>query len=248
MRLNVATWGDPHAARTAVLLHGVTSNLGSWARVGPALADAGFHVHAADLRGHGDSPKPARGYWFSEMVSDLPESVPTSPDLLIGHSLGGALAVVAMEAGLIRPASLVLEDPALVMQDPLFPSQSLADDERDLPLDPVELLRLHPTWEPVDAEAKAASVAAVDWDHMRQAYVGNVPWDLRPEVLDLAGRLPVRLILADGSQFVSRADAFAFEAALGPGSVVTVPGAGHSVHRDDLTTYMSIVFQLVDPA
>ncbi len=245
MRLNVARWGDEGPSRTAVLLHGVTSNAGSWVRVGPALAAAGFSVYAPDLRGHGESPKPSSGYSFTDMVSDLPENVPVSPDLLIGHSLGGTLAIVAMASGVLTPSSLLLEDPALHMPHDGLPSRLLREDERAVPLDPDVLLLEHPTWERVDAEAKAASVAAVDWDHMRQAFVGNVPWDLRPAVRALAGRLPVRVILADASVFVSVDDATTFEAALGPGSVVTVAGAGHSIHRDDLEAYMAIVLDLV---
>lgn len=245
MKLNVEEWGATTGTRTAVLLHGVTSNLGSWARVGPALASEGFHVYAPDLRGHGDSPKPDAGYSFSEMISDLPENLPVAPDLLIGHSLGGALAVVAVTARILAPSFLVLEDPALHIPDDELPMRLLTEDERSVPLDPDELLVKHPTWERVDAEAKAASIAAVDWDHMRQAFVGNVPWDLRADVLALAGHPPTLIVLADGSIFVSPADASAFEEALGPGSVVTVPGAGHSIHRDNLSAYMAAVFRLV---
>ena len=42
MKLNTHVWGDHSAARSAVLIHGVTSNAASWVRVGPALAAAGY--------------------------------------------------------------------------------------------------------------------------------------------------------------------------------------------------------------
>ncbi|MCB0026454.1 MAG: alpha/beta fold hydrolase, partial [Anaerolineales bacterium] len=57
MKLHALTWGDPAAERSAVLIHGVTSNSQSWIRVGPRLAEQGYYVVAPDLRGHGDSPK-----------------------------------------------------------------------------------------------------------------------------------------------------------------------------------------------
>lgn len=245
MKLHVAEWGASNGSRTAVLLHGVTSNAGSWARVGPALASMGFHVYAPDLRGHGGSPKPPSGYSFQALVSDLEGNVPVAPDLLVGHSLGGALAVLAIRSRVLVPSYLVLEDPALHIPNADLPTRLLHADEQLVVADPDELLRAHPMWERVDAEAKAASIAAVDWSHMRELFVGNAPWDLRAEVMGLAGRLPVRIVLADGSIFVSAEDAIAFEEALGPGSIVTVAGAGHSIHRDDLPAFMAAVRHLV---
>jgi hypothetical protein len=41
-----------------LLLHGFPQNLAMWARVAPLLAEAGFTVTCADLRGYGDSAKP----------------------------------------------------------------------------------------------------------------------------------------------------------------------------------------------
>ena len=67
MRLSTRTWGDPSAARSAVLIHGVTSNAASWVRVGPALADQGYYVVAPELRGHGESLIKSRKSAYSEM-------------------------------------------------------------------------------------------------------------------------------------------------------------------------------------
>ncbi|MFT5197354.1 MAG: pimeloyl-ACP methyl ester carboxylesterase, partial [Cellvibrionaceae bacterium] len=53
MKLHTLTWGDPTAERSAVLIHGVTSNAQSWIRVGPRLAEQGYYVVAPNLRGHG---------------------------------------------------------------------------------------------------------------------------------------------------------------------------------------------------
>src|SRR6266545_3685036 len=52
-RLYVHEWdgGD----RVALLVHGITADSGSWWRVGPELADRGYHVYAPHLRGHGRS-------------------------------------------------------------------------------------------------------------------------------------------------------------------------------------------------
>ena len=45
------SWGSPDAARHALLIHGLGSNGALMWRFGTALADAGWHATAVDLRG-----------------------------------------------------------------------------------------------------------------------------------------------------------------------------------------------------
>jgi esterase len=99
-----------------LLLHGLFgsgSNLGAVAR---ALADAGYRVHQPDLPNHGRSP------WINTMtLQSLAQAVVRylntqahAPALLLGHSLGGK---VAMQMALTAPgrvAALVVADIAPV--------------------------------------------------------------------------------------------------------------------------------------
>ncbi|MEZ4713987.1 MAG: alpha/beta hydrolase [Caldilineaceae bacterium] len=242
MKLNTLTWGDPQAERSAVLIHGVTSNAQSWTRVGPRLAAAGFYAVAPDLRGHGASPKRDGAYALELMVGDLPESVPTAPTLLVGHSFGGVMAILAAQNGLLRPRYLVLEDPVLHFADPELPARLLKNDEANLPRDVEGTLRANPKWQRVDAEGKVASLQAIDWEHMRQVFSENAPWDLRPAVVDVAQQLPTLLILPETSFYVPEADAAMLAAALGSAVVRHMPGTGHSIHRDDLDGFLSAIF------
>lgn len=98
-----------------LLLHGVTGDGSNWDYVAPALAQAGYRVLALDLRGHGLSSKPERGYrWaedYAEDVVDFLRRHVQGPAILIGHSLGAVVAIpVAVRLpGAVR--ALVLEDP-----------------------------------------------------------------------------------------------------------------------------------------
>jgi pimeloyl-ACP methyl ester carboxylesterase len=241
MKLNTYTWGEAFAARTAVLIHGVTSNAASWVRVGPALAAAGYHVVAPELRGHGDSPKTDGQYALDLIVADLAESVPRAPTLLVGHSFGGVMAILAIRQGILKPAHLLLEDPVLHFADQQLPASLLKNDEANLPRDVVGFLRANPKWQPIDAEGKVASLRALDWDHMRQVFADNAPWDLRPAVVEVAKTVPTRLILPESSFYVPPADAADLAAALGPDAIVHIAGAGHSIHRDDLDSFMKVI-------
>ena len=100
-----------------VFVHGLTSDWTTWELLAPRFTDR-YRVLAIDLRGHGDSSKPERGYhWQHDYGMDLAafvREVIGSPAVLVGHSLGGAVvsAAAACEPQLVR--AVVLEDPAII--------------------------------------------------------------------------------------------------------------------------------------
>jgi pimeloyl-ACP methyl ester carboxylesterase len=80
-----------------VLLHGFPENSHSWRRQLPAIAGAGFRAVAPDLRGYGDSDRPAAvvDYAFPKLIGDvtgLAAALGAGPVHLVGHDWGGALA------------------------------------------------------------------------------------------------------------------------------------------------------------
>lgn len=70
MRLATHTWGTA-GGRVALLVHGMMADHRTWRRVGPALAEQGYHVLGVDLPGHGRSARcipPTR--WEDAAVDD----------------------------------------------------------------------------------------------------------------------------------------------------------------------------------
>lgn len=109
--LNSLKMGREGAPRV-VIVHGLMGSLRNWLLVGKALADR-FEVHLLDLRNHGESPWAGSMDW-SEMSGDLLAYLEsegmTGPIGLIGHSLGGKVAMhFAAEYG-DRVAKLVVLD------------------------------------------------------------------------------------------------------------------------------------------
>ena len=106
-----------------LVVHGFAEHRGRYAVLAAELAAAGFAVHLFDLRGHGESGG-RRGHVerFAEYREDLDRVVeavlptagaPGPPAILLGHSLGG---LIALDAVLGRPEpfrGLALSSPFL---------------------------------------------------------------------------------------------------------------------------------------
>jgi pimeloyl-ACP methyl ester carboxylesterase len=81
-----------------ILIHGIAASHHDWQDLIPELTREGYASYALDLLGHGDSPKPPlRAYrmdWLFEHFNGWMKSLRlTEPAILIGHSLGGYLAL-----------------------------------------------------------------------------------------------------------------------------------------------------------
>ena len=104
LRYHLREWGEPGAPQL-VLLHGWMDVSASFQFVVDALG-RDWHVLAPDWRGFGLSEKgPGDCYWFPDYLGDLDailgEASPDLPASLVGHSMGGNVAL--MYAG-VRPA------------------------------------------------------------------------------------------------------------------------------------------------
>jgi pimeloyl-ACP methyl ester carboxylesterase len=104
MRLHVTRRGS---GAPLVFLHGIGSSSATWHRCMDLLADR-YEVIAVDLLGHGRSPVPVdpAEYTRDRALEDLDEVLDSlgRPAVLIGHSLGGylALAHAATRPGVAR--------------------------------------------------------------------------------------------------------------------------------------------------
>jgi pimeloyl-ACP methyl ester carboxylesterase len=87
--------GDAKAA-PLVLVHGVGARADRWQRNVDPLAAAGYHVYALDLPGHGFAAKGGRFEYsvagYTDFLQDFVRRVADGPAVLVGTSLGGAIA------------------------------------------------------------------------------------------------------------------------------------------------------------
>ena len=96
--------------RHFLCLHGLVDSLEIWQRIVPALEQRG-RVSRMDQRGHGESGSPPGPYSRLDLAGDVVavlDSLGVEKTLLVGHSMGG---IVAMETALQFPeriAGLIL--------------------------------------------------------------------------------------------------------------------------------------------
>ena len=100
---------DPEAP--LVLLHGATFRSEDWENIFPRLATR-YRVIAYDARGHGKSGR-GSSYTVGAMADDLQRVLAFvgRPAIVIGHSLGGATALLAAARDAAPFRALILEDP-----------------------------------------------------------------------------------------------------------------------------------------
>ncbi|NLH08182.1 MAG: alpha/beta hydrolase [Chloroflexi bacterium] len=122
LRLVTRPWlpdGKPKAI--LAFSHGIGEHTGRYEGLARALAEAGYALHMADLRGHGESPG-KRGHIgsfseyredFAAIVQSAWDAAPEAPYFIGGHSLGG---LIALNAALDQPLGargIVVSAPAL---------------------------------------------------------------------------------------------------------------------------------------
>ncbi|OIJ32989.1 alpha/beta fold hydrolase [Microbacterium sp. LCT-H2] len=228
------SWGDAAAPRRALLVHGLGSSGALMWRLGDALAAAGWHATAVDLRGHGDAPR-TLDYSVAAYAADLAATRPPGAgawDAVVGHSLGGAAGTVAAAEDADWTRRLVLIDPAIhiVQRNAADVRRSQERAFADNRLDAVR--QEHPHWHPQDQELKVDAVRRASAWAVEQTSAQNQPWDVRAH----AARLTVPTHVIGGDPAVSSifTGALADEVlASNPRiSLSVVSGAGHSVHRD----------------
>jgi pimeloyl-ACP methyl ester carboxylesterase len=110
-------------AQAVLLVHGLGNNAArDWAKLIPALA-ARYHVIALDLPGFGHSDKGNHHYSpgnFARVLEGLLESRAQQPFALIGHSMGGTVALAYAAAHPRRVSRLVLVDVAGVLHRSVY--------------------------------------------------------------------------------------------------------------------------------
>ena len=254
-RFHYISWGaDRTGLPDMLLLHGITSSAQSWVRVGPALADR-YRVYALDMRGHGDSIKPLRGAYSLRHTADdalaFIEALGLERPVLIGHSWGGATAIVLASGAWSQKPVPVLSQ--LILEDPAhhfgrgnaegrgdFYTRDIGRSADELR---TEIAASSPGWTAADIEGKIDALQKVTREAVISVFTeAGQAGDLLPLLAKIA--VPTLLIRADAALGTTLNDA-AWEQAKqylpADSRAVQVDGATHNVHRSKFDAFMQAV-------
>jgi pimeloyl-ACP methyl ester carboxylesterase len=232
-----------------VLLHGLSDYGMCWGRF-PVFLEPSYDVVAMDMRGHGMSDKPKSGYRYEELAADVFWVIRTLnllKPVVIGHSMGAGTAAVLAEINPQYISGIVLEDP------PWHPSslkrttadrennaaeyQKTIEDYKNKSLqDIIQICKeRHPNWDETEF---------LQWAKGKQLTSPNTAEFLRVEQRDWMDtvknlRVPGLLLTADVERgaIVSHETAQVVEQHWKQGKAVHLPGAGHSIHREQYYKY-----------
>ncbi len=253
-----------------VLVHG---NFASWRWWRPVLdrLPPGVRAYAPDLRGCGDTNRPASGHTIEQLATDLLGFITTLqlPAFhLVGHSLGGA---VAMQFALDHPdraQTLTLVAPAPAEGLPLWPVPDSSPvlslfDVRDVSL--AALDALYRFWHSLDANRPALRQAlkrlmpTLNYDHTfeqlvndaahmaPEAVVGHLraldEWNVRSEL----GRLDVPTLIIGGGRdtLIPQPGLERTVSSLPHGRLVLWPDVGHTPQLEQPDRFAQTLFAFI---
>ncbi|WP_255945302.1 alpha/beta fold hydrolase [Streptomyces odontomachi] len=224
MKLHVRTWGN--GRRTALLVHGLASDSGTWEAVAPGLVQLGYRVLAPDLRGHGRSP---RGYYSPQaLADDLVHTLPAGADLALGHSVGAAVLTLAAQR--LAAARLVYAEPywgITAVPDP--PAASRAN--RLMAASARQIAAQYPAWPRHAVTAEAAGRARWDPRTMTDLHTFDMPGaPPGAAVPSLVLRAGIPGVAPELDEAALRQAGF---------DTATVPDAGHLIHHDQLEGFLA---------
>ncbi|MDN3567887.1 alpha/beta fold hydrolase [Paeniroseomonas aquatica] len=245
MRLNVVEAGE---GPPVVLLHGLFGSGQNWGGIQRQLATR-HRVLAIDLRNHGASPR-AAAMDYPAMAADVAETmagVTAAPAAVLGHSMGGKVAMVLALQEPQLVSRLVVADIAPIRYPPALRAY----------VEAMQAITLRPGLTRRDADAALAET--IPEPGIRAFLLQNLrlqesPPDWRLGLAEIAAAMPgiegfpelpgryagpVLVLAGERSGYVRPASTPGFEALFPDLRFATVAGAGHWLHAENPAGFLA---------
>jgi len=221
-----------------LLVHGLGGSIESWREVLEDLSRL-FHVTAVDLPGYGQSDKPDASYtmeFFADFTCSLIDRLEAESIVLVGHSMGGMIAMKTYLRCSERIRALVLIDAAGV-------SGTAAEKIRRYMADGWNMERLRRIY--LDCiigrlgeldEARLKEILSMMEDpRFRRAYLRSLDAISKPLSSEEIKRIRVPTLIVWGSddKLTPLEDGIRLNELIEGSRLVVVDGAGHSPHAED---------------
>ncbi len=239
-----------------ILVHGFTDDGSCWTPIAELLA-RDYDVIMPDARGHGFSDAPEHGYSIMEQAADLKGIIAAlglRKPLILGHSMGAATALTLASTYPDVPGAILLEDPPAWWVSSGLPAatnpQQMAEmresfiarknQSREALI--AEQHRVSPTWSDAELGPWADSKLRLS-PNIVELFDNHIPTQVDWSVVLARITCPALLITADTAlgASVSTEAAAALKRLIPKLQVVDIPGAGHSIHREQMNIYVAVV-------
>ncbi len=235
VRLHVMQQGPQHGP-AFVMLHGFPDSGFSFSGVLPLLPPD-LRIVVPDLRGFGESDKPATGYSMTDLAMDvvtLMDDLHLPSATIVGHSMGSFVARRTAELGRDRVDTLVLIGSAATPRNDVVRSLARQVERFTDPIDPafVREFQLSTTFRTLPAPflerliVESLKVPARVWKAALSGLLADEPSE---EPL----RCPTYVIGGAEDAIFTRREQEALAALIPRASVTILDGLGHSPHWED---------------
>ncbi len=262
VNLHWVEYGRAGLRPPVVLLHGLNDSHLTWEQIAPELG-RDRRVLVLDLPGHGLSDRPDAGYeleWYSRLVVRWMEALELPAVDIVGHSLGGGIALMLLSLCRPRIRRLVLAAPgglgreiAFVLRLAAFPGivehlgqpfmalgtrLALGPWRRKLSAGRIADLNAMNA-RPGTARAFARTVRGLmSWRGQRHSFFRRAH--------ELDELPPIAVLWGDQDAIVPIAHGRALLQAVEGVSLVELPGCGHYLHHDDPQAFLQAVRSALD--
>lgn len=263
IRFSGLRWGPtavgPGTGRIAILLHGVQSAAVTMARTARALSADGWNAIALDMPGHGgtvwldgaeDRARYARAN-VAGLVGAALTSLGARP-ILIGHSWGADTALAIAVSGVSLERVVLIDPPVLDVE---AASRLAAADIAELRPGDLAAARAAVAaggWisDPLDAEAKAQALTAIDPITIREVFGAEDAWQPAVDARrwhDRGATPPVDLIAGDpdAGGLIPWSAIDELRDILGSERVHLLEGASHSPQRTDFDRLWAVLRRIL---
>lgn len=240
------------AGEPIVILHGLFGSASNWGSVAKQL-QRDYRVVRADLRNHGDSPH-AKSMCYREMADDvlaLLDRLVLDKTYLIGHSLGGKVAMVCALLCPQRVRQLIVVDIAPATYGRSF--EDIIESLHALPLDEIPDRKAADRW--LANRIEDTSLRSLLLQNLRFAG-GHYRWRIDLEAiaanmdrirefpqLDSYYTGPATFIRGDKSRYVREEHHAQIKRSFPNAALFTVRDGGHWPHSEQPERFMDLLWR-----
>ncbi|MCK5776394.1 MAG: alpha/beta fold hydrolase [Bacteroidales bacterium] len=241
-----------------IILHGLFGLSDNWVAIAKRIANFGFQVYVLDQRNHGQSPH-SETFNYAALVDDLRTFIiqqNLSDVILLGHSMGGKVAMKFAIENPVFTSKLIIVDIALRSYALSESNKSILDVMRGIDLSTFnsrkEVMAI------LEAKIPSERVRMLALKNIQRTAENKLQWRINIDSIfknlkDLSGAIgldtsydkTVLFIKGGNSDYINDTDIDDIKRVFKNNSISTIKGASHWVHADAPVMFLEKIKKFV---